>query len=117
MLIEKWTFWLLVFHGLAINNLAAILAQVDLLERPRSWLKAKFPRFGKIGTCVYCLSFWFAGLDVLLGPPTWIIAWLALHRAVQLINEFCERYLNRAPFTIFDLSKAQAEDKKVPPEN
>jgi len=105
---NELTFWLLFLHGLAISDMVAILTEVDFLERPRAWLRLKSPRFlGKLATCVLCQSLWLAGLDILFGFPNWLVAWFALHKATLLVHEFSDRYLNRAPFAIFDMGKVQ----------
>lgn len=110
----EWTFWLIVLHALAISDIVAILVQINLLDSPRNWLKANYPRsLGKLSECQFCQSFWLAGLDVFFGCPTWIVVWFALHRVILLTNEFCDRYLNRAPLTIFNLSQPSPEQPKV----
>lgn len=96
-------YWMLL--ALAVENAADMLTGLDLFEPGRVWFENSVPRFSKLARCKYCQTFWLFGLCVLLLPPFWLVAWFAGHRIIQLISEFYDRYLNRAPITICDVSK------------
>jgi len=100
---------------LAIDNLTNILTTVDLLEWPRIKFQLMFPRLGKLATCHYCQAFWLSGpaaYFLLYGPAEFkiIVLWLALHRLVQLSTEFHERYLGRAPQSLFITTRSETKE-------
>lgn len=86
---------------LAIDNLADILTNVDLLEWLRLWIEKNFPKAGKIARCKYCQMFWLALACALFAPPAWLIYCLALHRVAQFSSELYDRYINRAPMHLY----------------
>lgn len=90
---------------LAVDNVSDMLTNLDLLEWARNILD-KVPFFGKIGRCKYCQSFWLLGIAMCpwIAVPSWAIFWLAMHRIVQFVGEFYDRYLNRAPLTIMSIT-------------
>jgi hypothetical protein len=99
---------LIILLPFAIENAADILATVDLLDGFREWFKFKFRKIGKVVECKYCLGFWLSGVAgvtlVAFGFCAAIqvaILWLGLHRVVTLLDEFTERYMNRAPLSVF----------------
>lgn len=94
---------------IAINNLTDILSNVDLLHGCRTWFQHKFPRLGKIATCQYCQSFWLSGIGTFIFLENqlnvyniliWIVLWFSAHRIIQVINEFCERFLSRTSLPV-----------------
>ena len=91
-----------ILLALAIENLSDILVNVDIawMEKTRAWFE-KVPYIGKLARCRYCQMLWLAVLFCLVVPPVWMVMALALHRVGQLISEFYERYLNRAPLNIY----------------
>ena len=91
----------LILLVLAIENLANILSTVDLLEPARTCFETKFPKMGKLARCAYCQAFWIALLACTLGLPNWFVMTLAIHRLCVFLTEFSERYLGRAPLSIF----------------
>lgn len=109
---------------LAINQLSRILTSVDLLEDARFWFGATFPKFQKLSICVFCQTFWFSGIasyflvDLIKVSSPWLfnyaVVWLAVHWICEIVNEFKERYLNRAPLTVYaqvDQRTSNSEDK------
>lgn len=96
----------------AINNLTSILTTVDLLEQPRLWLGLRLGRFAKIVQCKYCQSFWLSGLSTLFVTNIsyavslnfwigWGITWFALHRAIEIFDQWATKAINDAPINIY----------------
>ena len=98
-------FWLMLY-ALAVSDAIAILAVFEIRKKIEIWLEKHWPRMAKLASCEFCQMFWLCGFLSLWGfnPPfavKWIVLWLAMHRLAMLVNEFCERYLNRAPLSVF----------------
>ena len=114
----KW----LVLTILAVENLSHILTTVDLLEPVRCWLQARLGKLGKLAVCGYCQSFWLsilAAYFLINGPlpfaMEWIVVALAAHRAANFVSEFGERYMNRAPLSIFATIRKEEPAEPEPP--
>ena len=93
---------------IAVENLSHILTTVDLLESPRAWLQDRLGKLGKLAACGYCQSLWLsvaAAYWLVNGPlpfaMKWIVAALAAHRAANAVSEFMDRYMGRAPWSVF----------------
>jgi hypothetical protein len=107
---------LFILGVLAVEDVATILLTVDLLDGPRTWARAKFPKIGKIVTCRLCQSFWLSlafGLvfpvepfrELIPNGPADILkvllVWLPCHGLSMMWAEARERYMNRAPDSKF----------------
>jgi hypothetical protein len=121
---------LFVLFVLAIDNITDIVSTVELLKPMREKFKAKFPGFAKLAECRYCQSFWLSGLvsavcplafpimsklfgdSIVIWVTAWVVSWFAIHRAAQFTREFMDRYLNRAPMSLF----IQTAQESAPPE-
>jgi len=111
----------------SIENLARKMTTVDLLERPRNWFKAAFPRLGKLATCRLCQGFWMSmmfGIIYPVGPfmelfngwAAWAVKvpliWLSVNGFVDILAEAVDRYLNRAPSSNFLRAIVKMETKE-----
>ena len=84
--------------SVATAAVSYFITQAELMDRPRSWLRAKSGLFGKLIGCGYCLSHWIAAAlviacDVRLFGIPWpldyaltilSVAWLATFQYVIL---------------------------------
>lgn len=100
--------------ALAAENIAEILTNTDPLElgylpQARAWCETNLGKFGKLATCKYCQMFWLCLLFTTAVMPAWFIACFALHRVCQFFSEFYERWMNRAPTSVF-LMQAKADN-------
>lgn len=87
---------------LAIENTADILSGVDLLQGARQWFSSEFPKIGKLATCKYCQMLWLSLMFFCVWmPPACLLTALAAHRLATLASEFYDRYLNRAPLSVY----------------
>ena len=105
--------FIFILSVFAINNITNILTTVDLLESSRIKFQTKFPKIGKLAVCCYCQSFWLSmivsGLMTVLAWPCpsipfyigWVLTWFCMHRIIELVDQFYQRYLNQAPVTVF----------------
>lgn len=91
----------LILIALAVENLADILVNIDLLENTRARFEVTFPKFKKLARCKYCQMFWLSAIYFSLGVPILVVNCFAVHRIAQFFNEFFRRYLNDAPINIF----------------
>ena len=80
-------------------------------------MERKIPRLAKLSECKYCLGFWISGATALVLSTLGLcvvlkvaILWLGLHRVATFLDEFMERYLNRAPLSVF-LARREMEDE------
>jgi hypothetical protein len=110
----------LILTVLAVENLAEIFVTKIDLQKCIDWLLLPswpnlanfcnemrsgfwdaFPLLNKLAGCKFCEMFWLTGLFLLLPMPLLVTTWLAIHRLAQFLSEFLERYLNRAPLSVF----------------
>lgn len=103
--------------AVAIERYCEILTSVDFLEPIRARWERWLPWVGKLATCKYCQCFWMSAaaayflpfpLIELLFTTAACAFWTKF--AVMLpaywmmslvIGEFMERYMNRAPMSVF----------------
>lgn len=106
-----------ILLALAIERFTDLTTTLDLLEGCRSRFARRFPRFGKLAGCKFCQSFWaslvvgwtcpYPLLSSLFSAPLAalvfksVVLWLSLFGMALLLDEFLDRYLNRAPLSIF----------------
>ena len=100
----------------AIDNLSDMITYLDLFNKPRTWFQNKFPKLGKLATCRLCQTFWLSGfmsiwffMEQIPLPIQFIVFWLALHRIILFVEEFGERYFNRAPSSLFVTIKKEED--------
>lgn len=100
----------------AIDNLSDMITYLDLFEKPRTWFQNKFPRLGKLATCRLCQTMWLSGfmsiwffMEQIPLSIQFIVFWLALHRIILFVEEFGERYFNRAPSSLFVTIKKEED--------
>jgi len=121
---------------LAIENIADILTNHDLFISIREWFERIFKKIGekmdfilrrvpflkrllqragrifnKLTTCKYCQMFWLSLIFFCLWmPPSNLMLAFAAHRIATLVSEFYDRYLNRAPISVFVQQPTVAEE-------
>lgn len=125
----------LILTVLAVENLAEILLTKVSLKECLAWfgksypktaaffeeLRAgfwdAFPTLKKMSECKYCLSWWialFVSYWIVCPPMPLMIQWpitaLAIHRLITLLAEFFDRYLNRAPLSVWMIPNEKTKE-------